>query len=580
MKVLKKAHSNQRKKSKISEDLTIKTAKRKIDEGDISGAVRVLCSQESIAPNSVETIAKLVSKHPDDPDLFLEDKSFNVNIKPTEVAQVSNAIKSFPISSAGGVDGLRPRHLKDLISYTCGDNGLKLQSAIVNLMDLIRNGKLITDVLPIFYGATLTALSKKENDVRPIAVGIVWRRMAGKIAILNVKEELSEKMKPFQFGFGIEGGCEAIIHAVRCVAETNHNGPMAFIKLDFKNAFNMLFRKFMLNEVKEVCPELFPMLQQAYRCPSYLFYMQTMIMSKRGVQQGDPLGPLSFCIGIMKLTHSLSSKLNCWYLDDGTLCDNFCTLLTDIRRTLEFCKESGLCLNTSKCEIYFQNATQSEEDNMYSAISDLLPGIRKMNDTTFELLGAPILRTGLVRMLAMKIESVKILCNRLKVLDVHQALCLFRHSLSSPRFIHLLRTCRSFELENLLKEGDELFRTTLESIANTKINDEQWIQASLPMSLGGLGIRRLQDLSYPAYWSSLYKSSDLSNIILQKFNLNVMENCIPINIDEKYIPESDDLRKIQENWDLPRMKDVFEELLNSGEPIDCARLLASLNKES
>lgn len=105
---------------------------------------------------------------------------------------------------------------------------------------------------------------------------------------------------------------------------------MAIIKFDFINAFNMLFRKFLLGEVKEICPEMFAMVQQAYSCFSNLFYDEDILLSKRGVQQGDPLGPPSFCIGILKMTHSLLSRLNGWYLDDGTIGDELPVLLTDI----------------------------------------------------------------------------------------------------------------------------------------------------------------------------------------------------------------------------------------------------------
>lgn len=93
----------------------------------------------------------------------------------------------------------------------------------------------------------------------------------------------------------------------------------------------MMFRKHLLKEIKDICPELYPMLQQAYRCPSYLYYMQEVIMSKRDVQQSDPLGPLALCIGIMKLTHSISAKLNAWYLDGGTLGDEMKKLLASIQ---------------------------------------------------------------------------------------------------------------------------------------------------------------------------------------------------------------------------------------------------------
>lgn len=116
LKVLRKVSVAKGIASKINEDLALKTVKRKIDEGDISGAVRVVCSQESIAPYSLETIAKLISKHPDDSTLLNDMTLIEVDIEPTEVQHVSSAINSFPISSAGGVDGLRPRHLKDLIS--------------------------------------------------------------------------------------------------------------------------------------------------------------------------------------------------------------------------------------------------------------------------------------------------------------------------------------------------------------------------------------------------------------------------------------------------------------------------------
>lgn len=125
----------------------------------------------------------------------------------------------------------------------------------------------------------------------------------------------------------------------------------------------------------------------------------------------------------MKLTHSISSKLNCWFMDDGTIGDNIESLVANIKKVIDFGDKSDLCLNTEKCEIYFLNATPEVEEQMLSEIDELLPGIRKLDDSSFELLGGPILKSGLVRMLTSKIESMEVLCNRLKVLDVHQALC-------------------------------------------------------------------------------------------------------------------------------------------------------------
>lgn len=126
---------------------------------------------------------------------------------------------------------------------------------------------------------------------------------------------------------------------------------MAILKFDYRNAFNEIFR----NEIKIEAPSLFPMMKQAYRSPSDLYYGDVIIQSKRGTQQGDPCASVAFCIGLMRLTHSLSSILNTWFLDDGTIGDEFHVILNDIEKVLAFFDESGLSLNTAKCEVYFIN---------------------------------------------------------------------------------------------------------------------------------------------------------------------------------------------------------------------------------
>src|ERR1700704_1818479 len=208
-------------------------------------------------------------------------------------------------------------------------------------MDVVKTGKVQADVCKIFFGASLTALLKGENDVRPIAVGFVWRRLAGKISCFNIK-----------VGFGIKGGAEALVHAVRSFCKFDREGPMALVKFDFRNAFNMVFRKFMLNEVKEICPELLAMLQQAYRKDSNLYFGDETLFSRRGYQQGCPTAPPGFCVAILRMTHSLLARLNGWYLDDGSIGDVLSVVLEDIKKVLDFCEVSGLPLNSSKCEVF------------------------------------------------------------------------------------------------------------------------------------------------------------------------------------------------------------------------------------
>lgn len=514
------ANTTHKKVTKKSEDLLIKTVHRKASEGDISGAVRVLCSQEGIAEYSTETIQKLLAKHPKD-DVMRDEISVQQDFIDTSRELVINSIRHFPVSTSGGLDGLRPRHLKDLISFSCGDFSTKLIDSIAKLMNVIRRGKISPKVLPVFYGATLTALLKKNTDIRPIAAGLAWRRLAGKIACFDIKPNLTKSLMPIQNGFGVKGGAEAIIHAIRTLVSTPHLEPLVFVKLDFTNAFNEMKRHYLLQEIKTEAPSLFPMLQQAYRCPSNLYYGDIVISSERGVQQGDPCGSPAFCIGLKRLSHSLSSRFNTWFQDDGTIGDVLNIVLNDIKKVLDFCAMSGLSLNAAKCEVFFVNSSPVDQQEMFSQLNELLPGIKLVDESTFELLGAPILEAGLSRVMNSHLEVTKLFCNRLSKLDIHPALCIFRGSLSSHKFQYLLRTSPAFKVPHILSEIDAFFHSTLEAVTNNKIDETSWKQACLPLSFAGLGLRKLSDLAYPGYFSSIYQSAELSSNLQLKISVKI-----------------------------------------------------------
>ena len=91
------------------------------------------------------------------------------------------------------------------------------------------------------------------------------------------------------------------------------------LKLDFKNTFNTLRRDKMFESVKEYAPELFTLVHSAYEQPSLLFCGDHIVESAEGVQQGDPLGPLLFCLAIQPLALKLRSEFSVFYLDDGTI---------------------------------------------------------------------------------------------------------------------------------------------------------------------------------------------------------------------------------------------------------------------
>jgi hypothetical protein len=73
------------------------------------------------------------------------------------------------------------------------------------------------------------------------------------------------------------------------------------LAVDVANAFNEVRRQCMVDAVAQRAPTLLPMVAWAYGQPSRLLLLgspDATIVSQRGIKQGDPLGPLLFCLAV------------------------------------------------------------------------------------------------------------------------------------------------------------------------------------------------------------------------------------------------------------------------------------------
>ena len=98
-----------------------------LEEGDFKGAARIANSEDTLAPLDDTTFAALQDKHP---PLHLNSAipSLQEDFLPHPISvtakDIMKAICSFSNGSAGGPDGLRPQHLKDMISPSGNSYGL------------------------------------------------------------------------------------------------------------------------------------------------------------------------------------------------------------------------------------------------------------------------------------------------------------------------------------------------------------------------------------------------------------------------------------------------------------------------
>ena len=116
-------------------------------------------------------------------------------------------------------------------------------------------------------------------------------------------------LAPLQMGVGVPNPCERVVHEVSAVLA--HNPLHALLQLDVRNAFNLVFRSAAVAFLTRAFPLLRPYLSMVYLGVSpprvYGWTSEASAASagdksappprrwlavERGVQQGDPLGPL------------------------------------------------------------------------------------------------------------------------------------------------------------------------------------------------------------------------------------------------------------------------------------------------
>ena len=355
------------------------------------------------------------------------------------------------------------------------------------------------------------------------------------------------------------------------------------------------------------------MVWQAYSTPSYLYFGdEDIIQSREGCQQGDPLGPLLFALGIRDLMNSCQSEVNIWYLDDATVCGDPETVMQDLTRIMAASNSLGLSVNTKKCEIF---TLQGSEDPTGSNTTDLLPesltildqikrnmpNIKTMHRNDLLLLGAPIYEEAADNVLLEKLEDLRRMGERLDFIDAQDAVFLLRNCYAIPKLTYFLRTAPTFKNADTLKLYDLELKKILEGILNIKMDDSAWDQSSLPVKKGGLGIRKATDLALPCFISSAYGASGGINALLPDYVTNeAYEDLIEaqdawkaqFNTNREDDSEEDNDHEVEETplpedvtvqalWDQPVFEQKYQKLLNSAvTPSEKARLQAVASPHS
>ena len=160
----------------------------------------------------------------------------------------------------------------------------------------------------------------------------------------------------------------------------------------------------------------------------------------------------------------------------------------------------------------------------------------------------------------------------------HAALFFLSRYASVPRATYLMRAAPVYKAPLSLNAIDDMMREATSRSCNIAMDDTAWTQASLPVRLGGIGVRRLADTALPAFIASMDATKELVRLINRRHNDDrpaPLTSAIEAFTEQHYPDFNPDEAISQRRLDELASSLRYEHLLSRSNQIDRARLLAA-----
>jgi len=512
-------------------------------------------SSAPLAPLNNVTVAKLQELHPPATELMADLPDRAVGIADIDPARLDRVLRRrVHNGSAPGLSGMTGSHLVALWTKATPNGRLGFQLLIRDICNGVFDGDLKQRLLT----CVLVALTKKNGGVRPVAVAEVLVRCAAFYMMDLIAGDMPSFFPKIQFGVKMPGGSEAAAQLTRAelaYAATKRANVIA-LKIDFKNAFNAITRARVWAALL-AHPKATPILkaffwQYSDASPLLLFERGEFfrqLLSRNGVRQGCPFAAFAFALAVQPL---YEAALRCAPDCNGfSIQDDFTIVgpAEQVMRAYEYLKQHaqtdlGLELVTEKCQVFLPQTLPVESVALVQKMcTDRgLPCSAQME--SLGVMFGPAASVTAHCDAAVANSEHFFACVSHPAMPVQTAALLLRYC-GVPKLGYLARTTHPDLLLNPARRFDEMALQTQLTILQqseeslteleprtsdpdstvhdpgdgdpplgsqpraitqraSAVSKQQLLQRiALPLSLGGLGLRSVEQTRHAAYFASL-----------------------------------------------------------------------------
>ena len=475
---------------------------------ELSKARQALTSS-TLAPGTEATLQQLLARPrslteaiPGDALAYQPDEPLNVVF-----SLFVKVLRAAPRGASGGPGGTTNEHLK--IALDDEDTAALMHRAVQRLS----RAEPPQGIVDALMSARMTALRKPNGKVRGIATGTAFRRLTASCVARIIGPSVEETCRPFQYALSTRAGTECVGHLFRAACDLDPE--LCVLSIDGIGAFDNIRRAAMLRKLASLpkARAALPFVRLSYATPTEYVWTDDKgqphpIPQGEGGEQGDPLMPLLFALGVHDALADVSARLLPGEDLVAFLDDVYVLCKPERVRTVydwlsdAFGRIAGIELHSGKTRVWNRGG------EMPPRIADLGGEEGAWSPDGVVLLGVPVGTAEFVKNHAEeRLEEERRLLAEIAELPDLQCAWQLLIKCAVPRGNYWIRTLPPSLSASYASQRDEALWDASLSLLHAKDVPEPLRRtgrriAELPARMGGLGLRSTIRTAPAAYWAS------------------------------------------------------------------------------